>query len=329
MDRLWGEGIRDRGPVDQSAIPFHCRSVKWSAVEASALLDRFSATERPRIGKARQAAAPSAFSWDRSWAVHTSTVSRLPGAANLQLAYIVLTPMLPKDRLFKIGKFTFSRTQGLRRAGRLVSLRHQERQLLKCLLERPGEVVRKEEIHAMLWPEIIVSDNTLNVHVSRLRAALGDTKRRHRLLKSVSGAGFMVMATPTPKRVAPEQSHRVSGDKSRFVRDVTIPDGSVFEPGEAFEKIWEIQNLGSMEWKSRSIRRVGVARGPGRLTSEPSTPIPDTKPGELCLVRVFLTAPSQPGSYYAQWKMVNDRGELCLSRQEPLFVSIDVVIEFD
>ncbi len=237
--------------------------------------------------------------------------------------------MLPKDRLFTIGSFTFSRVQGLRRGDRQVPLRHQERQLLKCLLERPGEVVRKEEIVAVLWPATKVSDNTLNVHVSRLRATLGDTKRPHRLLKSVSRAGFMAVATPPPGRVAPVQRQRVRGDQSRFVRDVTIPDGAIFEPGEVFEKVWEIQNLGSREWEGRSIRRVGVSQGPGRLTSEPSTPIPDTKPGELCFVRVSLTAPSEPGSYYAQWKMVNHRGEVCLTRQQPLFVSIDVVIEFD
>ena len=124
---------------------------------------------------------------------------------------------------------------------------------------------RNDHGSAKLWPEVIVSDNTLNVHVSRLRAALGDTKRPHRLLKSVSRAGFMVVATPTPKRVAPVHGLRVSGDKSRFVRDVTIPDGSVFEPGEAFEKIWEIQNLGSRgsgkagpsgEWVRLGVRAV-------------------------------------------------------------------------
>jgi hypothetical protein len=74
-----------------------------------------------------------------------------------------------------------------------------------------------------------------------------------------------------------------SGDKSRFIRDVTIPDGSILQPGERFEKVWEIQNVGSTPWRDRSLRRIGACSGPGRLISDPLYPIPATKPGNLCL----------------------------------------------
>lgn len=237
--------------------------------------------------------------------------------------------MLPKDKSFSCGPFTFSRARGLYRGTVPVPLRHVERQLLKCLLDRAGEIVRKAELVAALWPDTKVSANTLNVHIRRLRVALGDTKSPPRLVKSVPRMGYLLVATPQPRRGPAHSEKTPVTDKSRFIRDVTIPDGAIMAPGERFEKIWEIQNVGSTPWRHRQLRRTGACAGPGRLISDPQTSIPDTKPGELCLLRMWLTAPSQPGSYYASWKMVNDKGDESLPTQSPLFVAIDVVQEHD
>lgn len=236
--------------------------------------------------------------------------------------------MLPRDKTFTFGPFTFSRTRGLWRGTRPVPVRHIERQLLKCLLDRSGEIVRKEEIEATLWPDTNVSENTLNVHVRRLRITLGDTKRPHRWIKAFPRMGFMVVATPQPRRPAPVQGgKRNAGDRSRFIRDVTIPDGTIMASGERFEKVWEIQNAGSVPWRERQLRRIGTCSGAGRLTSDPFTAIPTTRPGQLCLVRMWLIAPSQPGSYYAAWKMVDAGGREYLPKHSPLFVAVDVLDE--
>jgi hypothetical protein len=180
---------------------------------------------------------------------------------------------------------------------------------------------------ATLWPRTAISPNTLNVHVRRLRVALKDDKRPYRLIKAFPRMGFMAVASPEPLRPAQIVGQLLRRDKSRFIRDVTIPDGSILQPGERFEKVWEIQNVGSTPWRDRSLRRVGACSGPGRLISDPSDPIPSTKPGALCLVCLWLTAPYQPGSYYAAWKMVDKKGNECLPTQSPLFVSIDVVTD--
>lgn len=54
------------------------------------------------------------------------------------------------------------------------------------------------------------------------------------------------------------------GDRSRFVRDVTIPDGTKLYVGEKFTKIWEIQNVGTCVWENRHLQREGLHDGPGR-----------------------------------------------------------------
>jgi len=211
-----------------------------------------------------------------------------------------------------------------------VPLRHLERQLLKCLLDRTGEIVRKEELVAALWENAHVSGNTLNVHVRRLRIRLGDTTRPHRLVIAYPRMGFMLAAEPRVSAVPSGRNGlakvRPLGDRSQFIRDVTVPDGSILAPRERFEKVWEIRNVGSVLWRSRSLRRIGASSGPGRLASDPLIPVPHTGPGQTCLLRAWLTAPTQPGSYFAAWKMVDGIGCECFPRQDALFVSVDVVL---
>jgi DNA-binding response OmpR family regulator len=59
--------------------------------------------------------------------------------------------------------------------GARVHLREQCFQVLALLLERPGEVVTREELRRRLWPtEVFVDfENSLNAVVARLREALG------------------------------------------------------------------------------------------------------------------------------------------------------------
>ena len=47
--------------------------------------------------------------------------------------------------------------------------------LLGVLLEHPGEVVSKDALFAAVWPDVVVEENTLQVHISALRKALPRT----------------------------------------------------------------------------------------------------------------------------------------------------------
>lgn len=116
-----------------------------------------------------------------------------------------------------------------------------------------------------------------------------------------------------------------TGDGSRFVRDVTIPDGTRVRVNEKFTKIWEIHNVGDVSWQNRYLERQGTAIGPGRLQSRDRVRIPRTEPGQKVRIRVTLTAPRQPGSCYSEWKMTDEKGSILLPRETPLFVSVDVV----
>src|SRR5262245_43261089 len=75
--------------------------------------------------------------------------------------------------------------------GRTVRLSSQTRELLSMLLERPGELVTREEIRQRLWPGTHVEfEHSLDVAMSRLRAALGGESKGVRYIDTVPRKGY-------------------------------------------------------------------------------------------------------------------------------------------
>ncbi|MDJ0755688.1 MAG: NBR1-Ig-like domain-containing protein [Ardenticatenaceae bacterium] len=88
--------------------------------------------------------------------------------------------------------------------------------------------------------------------------------------------------------------------RTRFVADVTVPDDTVFEPGETFEKIWRISNAGSCEWGSGAawVFVSGDQMGaPAGVTISPAVR------GEEVNVAVPFVAPDEPGVYESRWAL--------------------------
>jgi DNA-binding winged helix-turn-helix (wHTH) protein len=66
--------------------------------------------------------------------------------------------------------------------------------ILITLLERPGELVSKQELFARVWPGILVEDGNLKVHVAALRRTLRDGQNGNRYICTVSGRGYCLVA---------------------------------------------------------------------------------------------------------------------------------------
>src|SRR3982074_1355418 len=92
----------------------------------------------------------------------------------------------------------------LRKEGRLVKLQEQPFRVLSLLLERPGEVVTRNELRQNLWPvdTFVDFDHGLNSAVARLREALRDSADKPRFIETVAKRGYrfisQVDATPPP-----------------------------------------------------------------------------------------------------------------------------------
>ena len=80
----------------------------------------------------------------------------------------------------------------LRKRGRKVRLQEKPFQILAALLERPGEVVTREELHRRLWPPdtFVDFDGSLNAATNKLREALGDSAENPRFVETLPRRGY-------------------------------------------------------------------------------------------------------------------------------------------
>jgi DNA-binding winged helix-turn-helix (wHTH) protein len=99
------------------------------------------------------------------------------------------------------GDFEFDdRRRGLRARGQPVRLSGQAIDLLCLLLERPGELITREEIERRLWPDTNVNfGHSLDVVVSRLRTVLGDKGPSPRYIETVPRRGYRFIEPVTAR----------------------------------------------------------------------------------------------------------------------------------
>jgi hypothetical protein len=93
---------------------------------------------------------------------------------------------------------------------------------------------------------------------------------------------------------------------SKFVADVTIPDGTVFKPGDKFRKVWRIQNTGTCKWDQGFGLTIWAGPAMGGIPIYFSSSDSGVAPGGTVDLGVDLLAPSEPGDYVAHWIMIND-----------------------
>lgn len=100
-------------------------------------------------------------------------------------------------RRYRFGVFEADSATGeLRRQGVRVKLHAQPLQILFLLLERPGELLTREEICRELWPEgtFVDYEHGVNSAVNRIREALGDKARHARYIETLARRGYRFVA---------------------------------------------------------------------------------------------------------------------------------------
>jgi DNA-binding winged helix-turn-helix (wHTH) protein/Tfp pilus assembly protein PilF len=89
------------------------------------------------------------------------------------------------------------RTGELRKHGYRVRLQEKPFQVLSAILERPGDLVTREELHRLLWgtDTFVDFDNNLNTAIYKLREALGDTAETPRYIETWPKKGYRFIGT--------------------------------------------------------------------------------------------------------------------------------------
>jgi eukaryotic-like serine/threonine-protein kinase len=106
-------------------------------------------------------------------------------------------PISPTENTVRFGLFELDlRTRQLTKNGARVRLPQQPMQILSMLLERPGEIVTREELRRLLWrSDVFVDfDHGLNKSIQKLRDALGDSAASPLYIETIPRTGYRFIA---------------------------------------------------------------------------------------------------------------------------------------
>src|SRR5262249_4595831 len=114
-------------------------------------------------------------------------------------------------RVYRFGTFALdARTSELTTAGRRTRLREQPLQVLLALLERPGDLITREELTSRLWPDrtFVDFDRGLNKAMNHLREALSDSAEHPQFIETLPRKGYRFIAPVTQDAQDLEQAAR-------------------------------------------------------------------------------------------------------------------------
>jgi len=100
-------------------------------------------------------------------------------------------------RLLRFGQFELDlRTAEIYKEGKRIKLQEQPCQVLALLIERPGELVSREELRKRLWPSdtFVDFDHGVNIAINKVREALGDSPEKPRFIETLPRRGYRFIA---------------------------------------------------------------------------------------------------------------------------------------
>lgn len=108
--------------------------------------------------------------------------------------------------------------------------------------------------------------------------------------------------------------------------DLTVPDGTIFLPGENFSKTWRLVNSGSCNWDNNFKVIWFSGADLGEIHSQSLDAV--VEPGQSIDITVEMVAPQEPGIYQSNWKIETSSGEMFgigPSAGSPFWVKIEVL----
>jgi TolB-like protein/DNA-binding winged helix-turn-helix (wHTH) protein/Tfp pilus assembly protein PilF len=138
----------------------------------------------------------------------------------------------PPNSVLRFGTYEVSLQSGeVRKAGLRIKVQQQPMKLLTVLLERPGEVVTREELRSRVWPNESFGDfdQALNIAIGKLRSALGDSAENPRFIETLPKRGYRFIADVSvldadggPKRQEPVAGDLPATDPARKIQDIGL-----------------------------------------------------------------------------------------------------------
>src|SRR4029077_7548073 len=126
-------------------------------------------------------------------------MSMTTGVVPMQSRYDTESSPLSSGRYILLGPFQIDQQrQEITKNGERLKLQGKVYRVLMALLEKPGEVVTREELRQRLWPaETYVNyDANVNTTVNKLRLALGDSSDKPIYIETIPRKGYSLLVQP-------------------------------------------------------------------------------------------------------------------------------------
>jgi hypothetical protein len=135
-------------------------------------------------------------------------------------------------------------------------------------------------------------------------------KTRFKALSIMTLFAMVLSLLPAAATVSSATAAQSCTDRAQFVADVTVPDGTRFDPGAAFTKVWQLRNVGTCTWTTSYSLVFDTGEKMGATAS--SNFANNIAPGQIIDITVNMTAPGAAGHYIGYWKFKNASGH-CLA----------------
>lgn len=180
-----------------------------------------------------------------------------------------LMPSSSRPRI-RFGPFEVDPQSGeLHRLGSKVNLQGQPYQVLALLLERPGEMVTRDELCTRLWPAdtFVDFERGLNKAINKLRAALRDNADKPRFIETLPQRGYRFIApVESLPETQPRHTPQIDSLAVLSLENLTgDPSQEFFSDGLTEELICALANISSL----RVISRTSAAAFKGSRKSLP------------------------------------------------------------
>jgi len=126
-----------------------------------------------------------------------------------------------RNRRVRFGSFELDLAAGeLRKSGLKIRIQGQPLEILVLLLERPGEVVTREELQRKLWPSdtIVDFEHGLNKAINRLRESLADSSENPRFVETLPRRGYRFIGEVNQLEPAPFQASVLTPEEKKRAR---------------------------------------------------------------------------------------------------------------
>jgi len=148
-----------------------------------------------------------------------------------------MEPLRPTS-VVRFGNYEVSLQSGeVRKAGLKIRVQQQPLKLLEILLERPGEVVTREELRSRVWSDESFGDfdQAVNIAIGKLRSALGDSAENPRFIETLPKRGYRFIAdvSVVDADARPKRPESAVGDLPESQEKKTALEPKVHDAGLA------------------------------------------------------------------------------------------------